>query len=390
MNYKIAAVFVTHHGDTVGNANRLDILRHFSDFFILKVFTNQYDFLSRILPNVIIKNCIELRLLQIPIVKGILFWKKIAEEIKNDDCDGVFLFHDTSPTALWLKQPCFQYTRQVHEMLGLGKKRSPFQRIFQKIHEYFIIKGLMKSAVNFVVSQSILEYLKKKNVPHLFLTPHGVRKSVYQKPHFTSFHQDIIAKKKTGCFIVSYTGWVAESRGLWLMLDSVKEAVSRDDKIVFVIVGSEDKYFQIIYKFTHENNLNNNVLSYGRIDSSLVPGILYLSDVCLSFLEVNPTYEMSPPQKIVEYFAAGKPVIANKIRSHELLISDGFNGFLVNENPEEVVQHIITLKNNNKFHRVISRNALETAHKYDFDDIYGGMVKQIRNCLERYEHHKAK
>ena len=71
---------------------------------------------------------------------------------------------------------------------------------------------------------------------------------------------------------------------------------------------------------------------------------MYFSDVCLSFLDDVPAHHLSPPQKILEYFAAGKPVICNKIRTHELLVNHGVNGFILEKNPKEMSEIILKLK----------------------------------------------
>lgn len=380
MKPKIATVFVTTNADTVGNSNRLRFLEYFSQCFELVIYTNKPEFITRSIPAAKIKS-IEDKLAR----KKILYirsWRSTAASINAESVDAVFLTHDTAILAIWLKSPVFQYTRQMHDLIGLSNKRKLLQYIYDKIIEQVALIGLRKSVTNFVVSRPILEYLSKKNVPNLFLTPHGVILKLYKTPYITDFHQKIIQLKEDDHFVVSYTGWVSEKRGLWLILDSIKEAVLKEDKIVLLIAGCEEKYLNIIQNYAHENRLENNIIIYGRIDHTLVPGILHFSDVCLSFLEVNPSYQMSPPQKVIEYFAAGKPVLANRIKTHELLITDQYNGFILDEDPDKISETILKLKNDKLLLAEISANALETANKYDFDKIYGEMVNQIVNYIE--------
>lgn len=380
MKPKIAAVFMTTHADTVGNSNRLRIFEYFAQCFELVIYTNKVEFIAGLIPAAKIKG-FEDKLARKKI-KGIRLWKSLAESINLEDVDAVFLTHDTSVLAIWIKYPVFQYTRQLHDMIGLNKKRKLIQYIYEKITEQVALIGLRKSIINFVVSEPILEYLGKKKVPNLILTPHGVKLKLFAMPYITDFHRAIVHLKESDHFIVSYTGWVSEKRGLWLMLESIKEAVLKDDKIVLIIAGCEEKYLNIIDSYTRENELRNNLIFYGRIDHTLVPGILYLSDVCLSFLEVNPSFEMSPPQKVIEYFAAGKPVLANRIKTHEMLINDRYNGFILEENADIISETILKIKNDKSLLEELSANALETASKYDFDLIYGGMVNQMKEYVK--------
>lgn len=381
MKIKLAAVYFARTQDTVGNSIRLNILRFLSEQFLLVLFTNQRRLSYQKLSDIEIKDIPGRSRPRIPVFSDIVWWSGIAAQIRAEKVDLVFLFHDTAPIALWLTQPCFQYVHQVHEMIGLNPESSYLQRFVQKIDELFILSGLRKSTTNFVVSQPIIDYLSKKGVMNLELTPHGVDLSLYQTPYITHFHDDIIRMKVNGKFIVTYTGWVSEIRGLWLLLHSLREAVKADPKVVFVIAGSEDKYLDIINRFAEENELVNNLLNYGRVDHSLVPGILVNSDVCLSFLDVIPAYEMSPPQKVVEYFAAGKPVIANKIATHDLLIKDGFNGFIVSQNATDVSRTIQKLIKDRPLLETLSSNALKTGEKYQLLEIYGKVVTKMKGCL---------
>lgn len=383
MKPKIATVFVTTNADTVGNSNRLKFLDFFSQCFNLIIYTNKPEFVGRLIPGAKVKS-MEDKLAR-KIILHALAWRSIAASINSENVDAVFLNHDNAILAMWLKPPVFQYTRQMHDLVGLNNKRSILQYLYDKISEQVALNGLRKAVVNFAVSTPILEYLSKKKVPNLVLTPHGVKLQLYENPLKTDFHLDIARLKEKGYFVVSYTGWVSEQRGLWLMLDSIKKSVLKDHKIALVIAGCEEKYLNIIHGYARENKLEDNIIVYGRIDYTLVPGILHLSDLCLSFLEVNPAYQMSPPQKVIEYFAAGKPVLANKIKTHELLITDRLNGFILDENACEIAAAIIKLKNDRAMLAELSANALETAKKYDFDKIYGEMVSQIKSHIGKDE-----
>lgn len=381
MKLRLAAVFITSHADTVGNSIRLNILEYLSEVFTLVLFTNQKMSAYKKFSNIELRYITKRNYQRVPILSELIYWRNIAKSINKEAVDMVFLFHDTAPISMWLNHACIQYVHQVHEMIGLDRKRL-HQKITQKIREFFILKGLKKAKTLFVVSQTIIDYLEKRGLKNLILTPHAVYLSLYRNPYITDFHQDIIRLKNEGNFVVTYTGWVAENRGLWLMLDSLKEAAKGDSRIVFVIAGCEKKYLDIINQFVKGNGLDKHILSYGRIDHTLIPGILAYSDVCLSFLEVNPVYEMSPPQKVIEYFAAGRPVIGNKIKTHELFIKDGVNGFIVNEKPTEVLAKLLMLSSDKPMLEKLSLNASQTAKSYDFTRIYGAMVHEIKRCVD--------
>lgn len=103
--------------------------------------------------------------------------------------------------------------------------------------------------------------------------------------------------------------------------------------------------------------------------------------MCLSILEDYPAYRMSPPQKVIEYMASGKPVVANKIHTHSMLITDEYDGFLTNNDPAEIADRILFLKSHPEIHRLMCINALKTASMYDTSEVYRVMGEVINNVL---------
>jgi glycosyltransferase involved in cell wall biosynthesis len=118
-----------------------------------------------------------------------------------------------------------------------------------------------------------------------------------------------------------------------------------------------------IYNYFMERNMEENIICLGKIEYDFIPGVIALSDVCLSILEDNPVYQMSPPQKVIEYMASGKPVIANKIQTHTMLITNEYDGFLTENDPSLISDRILFLKANPEIHKLMSKNVLKNGFK---------------------------
>jgi glycosyltransferase involved in cell wall biosynthesis len=267
-------------------------------------------------------------------------------------------------------------------MFGLEKKKG-LDKIYQVIMEYIIIRGIRASKTNFVVSEPILQYLRIRNSSNLYLTPHCVDLKRFSEPGLSDVHDGILRKKQTGCFIVCYTGWISEIRGLRLMLESLYLAFMKDPDIIFVIAGSDDFHTEEINKYFMERNFNKNVICLGKIEYDFIPGVIALSDVCLSILDDNRVYQMSPPQKVIEYMASGKPVIANRIQTHSMLITDEYDGFLTECNPHIISDRILFLKSNPGYYKQMSKNVLKTASKFDTSLVYKEMKEVITDVLSK-------
>jgi glycosyltransferase involved in cell wall biosynthesis len=378
----LSAFFYFKEPESLGYSVIIHTLSYVASHFTVTIYTNQADFLRIQLPDVKIISVNHIKQSE-PSVLGMLYYcRKIAKILNSDKSDAVILGHNFAPIALWLTKTSFQYVYQVHEMLGLERK-SGLDKISQKIMEYIILKGIRASKTSFVVSEPIIGYLKMHKSNNLYLTPHCVDLKRFSKPSFSAIHDVIRRKREQGYFVVCYTGWVSEERGLHTMLESIHISLTKDTKILFLVAGSDVQRTMEINNYFIERNFEGNLICLGKIEYDDIPGVIALSDVCLSILENNPVYQMSPPQKVIEYLASGKPVIANEIQTHELLITDEYDGFLTENNPAMISDRILFLKMNPEIYQLMGKNAIQTASKFETSQVYNEMKDVITHVLER-------
>ncbi len=376
----ISVFFYFNEPESIGNVVIIHTLSFIASRFNVSIYTNQADFLRICLPNVSIISLNHIKLMRNSVIGMLIYCRKVAKILNSDNSDAVFIGHNSAPIALWLNKTCFQYVYQVHEMLGLEKK-SVTGKIYQSAMEYIIIKGIRASKANFVVSEPIIQYLKLHNSNNLYLTPHCVDLKRFSVPAISEVHNGILRKKELGYFIVCYTGWISRERGLHLMLESLFLAHLSDKKILFVIAGSDLKQTGEINKYFLERKMEENIICLGKINHDLIPGVIALSDVGLSILEDNPVYRMSPPQKVIEYMASGKPVIANKIQTHSMLITNDYDGFITENDPAVISDKIMFLKTNPDIYKTMCKNVLNTASKFDTSLVYNKMKEVICEVL---------
>lgn len=385
---KLTIVFTTTHADTIGNACRIDMVEFLTKHFDSTIITSKQDFIRLRFPKTKIIPLNINNKYKLPIVNNYKFQISLAKEINEVTSDGVFLFHNDAISAIWIKYPVYQYIHQYGRRVKDKSKSAKnfLKRIVSKFNHKFTLKGLKKSEINFVVSKFLIEYFQNEGLNNLEFTPHAMDIEKYRNPSFKAEHGRIKLLKGNGNFIVTYAGSVTKNRGFQLMMDSIKEVASKDKKIILVIAGADEEFSQRITDFLKNNNLENNVFNYGVIDSSLIPGILYYSDVCLSFWDADvPGFQLAPPQKIFEYFAAGKPIICNQVQTHSMFVEDGKTGFVLDMDYKQVSQTILSLKNNPELLKSMSENAGKEAEKYDIHKVYGAMVKKINKRIDELQ-----
>lgn len=385
--YKLTIVFTTNHADTLGNACRLEMVDFLTKHYNSTIITNQIEFITKRFPNESVLSINIKKRKNIPILSEFQYYKRLAEEINNIFSDGVFLFNEDSPCAIWINSPVFQYIHQYGERT-IHKNHSFIyfvKKAISQLHHLYALKGFKRSQINFVVSTFLIDMFKQYGINNMVHIPHALDINKFQSPELKNEHAQLRKLKDEGFFIVSYTGWVSENRGFELMLSSIKEAFILNNKVALILAGANNEFSERIETFKKENHMEGIIINYGIIDASLIPGILNYSDVCLSFLEDVPAYRVSPPQKVIEYFASGKPVISNKNKPHEWLVKHEENGFIVNYNRNDVAAVIIKLSQDSALLKKMSQNALKEAYKYDLNYIYGKMVEKINTVLNEYK-----
>ncbi len=413
----LAVIFTTGHADTLGNACRLEMIAFLNRHFTTTVYTNVPEFLEKHLPDAEIRSIGNVLTITTPTGKNsaasnafadnqgagnpsavnlsgrtisgsnslfrqLTSFRKLAAIINRSAADALFMFHDTSAVALWMKKPVFQYVHQYGRRTRQNGSflRRQLRNASALIRERWTLGGMARSKMNFVVSEPISDLLRNRGVGKLHTTPHALDLSKFREPLETALHSPLKSLKKQGFFVASYTGWMMESRGFHLMLEALRMAVQRDGKIVLALAGTDAVHAEKLRDFAEKHGLQEHIVDFGIVDSSLTPGILANSDLCLSYLDDLPAFHLSPPQKIIEYFASGKAVICNRIQTHNL-VKNGYNGLVTEYDPGQLAESILTLKNDPDLLAELSANALKSASQFDAETLYGELVQIMKSAV---------
>jgi glycosyltransferase involved in cell wall biosynthesis len=383
-NATVVALFFSSHADSVGNAYRFNRMLLLSKNLKLIIVTNIPEVLSSRLPQAKIIKTQDLHYNGVLGMRGAL---KIKSILDNLEYAVLYYFHNDAVIAFFDSHPKICEIHQSHEIIGLNNGLRPgmkgkLKKLLFHFRAFLLIKGVKRARYIFAVSPQLKELFIKKGTNHnkIEYLPQGVNTALFNPENVEK--SKILQSVPADRFVMVYTGWVSENRGLKIMLEGLRAIQKQAHRIHLVIAGCEEEYIQKINNFASAHHLEENLSVFGRLSYDEMPKLIARANVCLSFLEANPSYSMSPPQKIFEYFAMGKPVIANKIPTHTDYITDGYNGRII-ENLEvnEFAKVILDVMKDDLMYKDLCNNALKYSEKFDMKHIGKRLLSKIEMLI---------
>ncbi|MCD4730172.1 MAG: glycosyltransferase [Bacteroidales bacterium] len=125
-------------------------------------------------------------------------------------------------------------------------------------------------------------------------------------------------------------------KGIDTLIRAAKLTISEHPRMKFIIVGEGDERGRLT-QLIKNLDLLKHVLLLGKRDD--IPQILNLSNI-----GVLTSNSEGLSNSIIEYMAAGLPIVCTDVGGNGELVRDGENGFLVPpENPQELTKKLIKL-----------------------------------------------
>ncbi len=151
---------------------------------------------------------------------------------------------------------------------------------------------------------------------------------------------------------------------------------------VFDIIREEIPNIQFIL-ITEEDGIPNSKLAELKNNpnislKSLIPAEKLREDYINSSLFVMPSLFEPWGKVFFEAMAFGLPVIGGNCCAMPEFIINGYNGYVVNHEPEEIAEKICTILNSFENYKKYSKNALKISEKYKWETV----VKKILKIME--------
>jgi glycosyltransferase involved in cell wall biosynthesis len=130
--------------------------------------------------------------------------------------------------------------------------------------------------------------------------------------------------KRNRPLLVAYLGVMAPQDGVDHLLRAAAHLVhvrGRRD-VAFTLVGAGDS-FEDLRALARELKLEEFVCFTGRIPDADVERVLATADVCVSPDPKNPLNDVSTMNKVLEYMACGRAIVAYDLREHRFSAGEG-------------------------------------------------------------------
>ena len=132
------------------------------------------------------------------------------------------------------------------------------------------------------------------------------------------------ALRRGRTFLIAYLGVMAPQDGVDHLLRAARHLLDQrgKDDVSFTLIGAGDS-FEDLKRLTRELGLEAQVHFTGRVPDAEVESILATADVCVCPDPLNPLNDVSTMNKVLEYMACGRPIVAYDLREHRRSAADG-------------------------------------------------------------------
>jgi glycosyltransferase involved in cell wall biosynthesis len=151
-----------------------------------------------------------------------------------------------------------------------------------------------------------------------------VVRSAPSRERFATLRPVDPALKRGRPYLVAYLGVMAPQDGVDHLLRAARHLIDRRgrDDVSFTLVGAGDSY-EDLQRLTHELGLDGEVQFTGRVPDAEVERVLATADVCVCPDPLNPLNDVSTMNKVLEYMACGRPIVAYDLHEHRRSAADG-------------------------------------------------------------------
>ncbi len=174
---------------------------------------------------------------------------------------------------------------------------------------------------------------------------------------------------RVGPFRAIYVGSAAPWQGLDVLAPALARAEKLGADVRIILAGVIGAELRSLLDAAATHGIESRIDVRGPVLADELPGLLASADVGLAPLSATPRNEVggTSPQKVVEYLAAGLPVVMSDLPSAREILDNGDAGLLVApDDPESLARTLVRLSTDATLYRRLALRARRLAElRYD-------------------------
>lgn len=172
---------------------------------------------------------------------------------------------------------------------------------------------------------------------------------------------------------ILYTGWLNESKGVHVLIESFKKLKYDNVRLHIVGRGYYEERLRVIA------GPDSRIIFHGFVSPEQLDELYYQSNIAV----IPSLFYENAPSVILDGFKTGVPVIGSNIGGIPEIIEDGYNGRLFEAgNSDELKNVLESLINNPSELKRLSDGALQSLKKHDFNE-------HVQKLAELYQEMKS-
>jgi glycosyltransferase involved in cell wall biosynthesis len=224
-------------------------------------------------------------------------------------------------------------------------------------------------------------FYNKFSKTNVTVIPNCVNLRDYQSVKRSGYTDKLIPADFQGKRVILYFGRLLALKGIDVLINAIPE-ISRNfgsGELLYLFAGPGDssKYIQKIQKFSGSTEY----LFLGPLSRELIAELIQISEIV-----VVPSFNENCPYSVLEAMASGKPVIASNVGGIPEIITNDYDGVLVNPgNSEALAKAIIRTLQDKKLQDQLGERAKFTiAKKFSWETNIPNYIRTYNNAINRY------